>query len=155
MLKHVNNLILKEKPGDNTYRKETLLNHTITSYNEKELFILSCTRVNINNILKQVPKPEFRSVLRILEYVEKKWILIQFSANLISPGQFSILTLLINCVFSIKCSHSFVIRNVPPIHVKLISSQSNLINKLLNTQQPTSITLRRSLPKETCRQQNK
>lgn len=58
MFKHFNNLILKEKLGDNTQRKETLLNYTIVSYNEKELFILPCIRVNINNIVKQVPKLE-------------------------------------------------------------------------------------------------
>jgi hypothetical protein len=51
MFKHFNNPILKRKTWGNTYRKETLLNHTITSYNE-ELFIFSCTKVNIN-ILKK------------------------------------------------------------------------------------------------------
>lgn len=59
MFKHLNHLMLKEKLGDSIYGKETLLNHATLSCGE-ELFIVSCTRGNTNNILKQVPEPESR-----------------------------------------------------------------------------------------------
>ena len=45
------------------------------------------------------------------------------------------MTFLTNYVFSIKCSHSFEIRNVPPMRIKFISSKVNLVNKLPKTAQ--------------------
>lgn len=54
----------------------------------------------------------------------------EFSVNLISTGQFDLLTFLTNYIFSIKCSHSFETRNVPPIEIKFISSKGKLVNKL-------------------------